>query len=67
MWRANKRGIIALLVGMALLLGLHFALRGYDVQLARQLLAVGVCALLFVVGLLSWLSVKPPQHEDEEP
>ena len=73
MWHANKKGIMTLIVGLALLLGVHFALREHDVQLARQVLALGVCILLFVVGLASWLSVKAPQDnapqdegEDEE-
>ncbi len=66
MWRANKKGILTLVVGLGLLLGLHFALRGHDAQLARQLLAVGTCLLLFIVGLVSWLSVKAPQDDGEE-
>ncbi len=66
MWRANKKGVLTLVVGLGLLLGLHFALRGHDVQLARQLLALGVCLLLFVVGLVSWMSVKPPPQDGED-
>ncbi len=66
MWQANKKGILTLVVGLGLLLGLHFALRGSHVELARQLLAVGVCVLLFAVGLASWLSVKPPHGNDED-
>ncbi len=58
MWRANKTGILVLLFGLAALLGIHFLIRPHDVQLARQVLAVGVCLLLFGVGLVSWLSVR---------
>ena len=60
MWRANKWGIIALLAGGCILFGIDLYLRPQDRQLADRVLAVGVCSLLFVVALASWLSV----HKD---
>ena len=58
MWRANKWGIIALLTGGAVLFGFDLYLRPRDKQLADQVLTVGVCSLLFVVALASWLSAR---------
>ena len=58
MWRANKWGIIALLAGGALLGGVHLYLRQQDKVLADQVLSVGVCSLIFIVALASWLSVR---------
>ena len=58
MWRANKWGIIALLVGGAVLFGFDLYLRPRDKQLADQVLTVGVCSLLFVVALASWISAR---------
>ncbi len=66
MWRANKRGIIVLTVGLALLGGIHYLVTPHNEQLADQLLALGFCLLLFAVGLASWLSVKTPEPEEEE-
>ena len=58
MWRANKWGIVALLVGGAVLFGFDLYLRPRDKQLADQVLTVGVCSLLFVVALASWISAR---------
>lgn len=58
MWRANKWGIIALLIGGAVLFGFDLYLRPRDKQLADQVLTVGVCSLLFVVALASWISAR---------
>ncbi|MDO4953981.1 MAG: hypothetical protein Q4E43_02420 [Akkermansia sp.] len=58
MWRANKWGIIALLIGGAVLFGFDLYLRPRDRQLADQVLTVGVCSLLFVVALASWISAR---------
>ena len=58
MWRANKWGIIALLIGGAVLFGVDLYLRPRDKQLADQILTVGVCSLLFVVALASWISAR---------
>ncbi len=60
MWKANKWGIIALLIGGAILFGIDLYLRPQDKLLADQVLTVGVCSLLFIVALASWLSV----HKD---
>ena len=57
MWKANKWGIIALLAGGGILFGIDLYLRPRDKVLADQVLTVGVCSLLFVVALASWLSV----------
>ena len=58
MWRANRWGIIALLVGGAVLFGFDLYLRPRDKQLADQVLTVGVCSLLFVVALASLVSAR---------
>ena len=58
MWRANKWGIVALLIGGAVLFGFDLYLRPRDKHLADQVLTVGVCSLLFVVALASWLSAR---------
>lgn len=58
MWEANKVGVIVLLVG-AVLLGAAYALvQGERPELARQIVAAGVCVLLFSVALGTWLSVR---------
>lgn len=57
MWKANKWGIISLLIGGAILFGIDLHLRPQDKLLADQVLTVGVCSLLFIVALASWLSV----------
>ncbi len=71
MWNANKKGLIVLLAGLALLGGLHYFLSPAHPQLADQILALGFCLLLFGVGLATWLSVKTPEadagEEDDEP
>ncbi len=67
MWKANKAGIITLAAGLALLGGIHYLVTPHNEQLADQILALGFCLLLFVVGLASWLSVKTPEAEEDEP
>lgn len=58
MWNANKKGIIALAIGFALLGAAYALLAEQDKLLAQQTLAVGICALLFVVALWTWLSAR---------
>lgn len=58
MWRANKVGICVLLAGMLGLGVAHVLLRGQDEQLAQQVLALGICVLLFGVALGTWISVR---------
>ncbi len=66
MWRHNKVGIIALFVGLALLGGAYALIAPCNPLLARQVLSLGVCVLLFAVALASWVSVKKPREDDEE-
>ncbi len=66
MWNANKKGILVLGAGLALLGGIHYLVTPHNEALADQILALGFCLLLFAVGLASWLSVKTPEAEGEE-
>ncbi len=59
MWKHNKVGIMVLLGGLAALGGVYAWLAPQDKQLAEQVVSAGVCALLFAVGLASFLSVRP--------
>lgn len=58
MWKHNKVGIIALLIGMALLGAVYAYLHPQDAVLAERVVSAGFCALLFTVGLASFLSVR---------
>ncbi len=58
MWQANKISIIILLIGFAALGGTYLYLAPQDKQLAERVLYTGICALLFVVALANWLSVR---------
>lgn len=58
MWKANKGGIIALLVGGGILGAAYWYLKPENEELARQVLATGVCVLLLVVATLSWISAR---------
>ncbi len=58
MWQANKISIIILLIGFAALGGTYLYLASQDKQLAERVLYTGICALLFVVALANWLSVR---------
>lgn len=58
MWKHNKIGIMALLGGLALLGAVYLYLRPQDAVLAERVASAGFCALLFVVGLASFLSVR---------
>lgn len=58
MWKANKVSIIILITGFAALGGAYCYLAPQDELLARRVLYTGICALLFVVALANWLSVK---------
>lgn len=58
MWKANKPFIIMLLVGMALLAGAYVFLFPQDPLLAERVAGTGFCVLLFVVALLTYLSVR---------
>lgn len=59
MWQHNKIGILALLVGSAVLGGTYVWLAPQDKALADKVVCTGFCLLLFVVGLASFLSVRP--------
>ena len=58
MWQANKVGIIALLVGGAILGIIYSLIHPRDELLAQQIMACGFCILLFSVAMGSWLSVR---------
>lgn len=59
MWQHNKIGILALLGGSAVLAGTYVWLAPQDKDLADKVVSTGFCLLLFVVGLASYLSVRP--------
>lgn len=56
MWQANKTAILLLMVGMAALGGLYSYLAQGDELLARKVLSSGICMLLLLLGLFSWLT-----------
>lgn len=58
MWQANKWGIIALVLGLAIVLGISFYVEKDAPMLAEQVRAVGICAVLFLVSMATWLSVR---------
>lgn len=58
MWKHNKVGIIALLTGMALLGAVYTYLHPQDAVLADRVASAGFCALLFTVGLASFLTAR---------
>lgn len=58
MWQANKISILVLLIGLAGLVGAYVYLAPQDELLARRVLYTGICALLFVVAVANWLSLK---------
>jgi hypothetical protein len=58
MWQANKISIIILLIGFAALGGAYWYLAPQDKVVAERVLYTGICALLFVVGLANWLSLR---------
>lgn len=58
MWKANKAGILALLAGGCVLGAAYWYLKPEDEELARQVLATGVCVLLLVVATVSWISAR---------
>lgn len=58
MWKHNKVGIMALLIGLTLLGAVYAYLRPQDAVLAERVTSAGFCTLLFGVGLASFLSVR---------
>ena len=58
MWQANKVAIIGLLAGLAVLGGAYWDRAPQDKLLAERVLYTGICALLFVVALANYLSVR---------
>lgn len=58
MWKANKTAIVALLLGLAALGGLHAYLLSVDADLARKVFSTGVCLLLLIVGCFSWFGAR---------
>ncbi len=58
MWQANKLSIIVLTLGFAVLGGAYWYLAPQDELLAKRVLYTGICALLFVVAVANWLSLK---------
>ena len=58
MWQANKVSMIILIIGFAILGGVYWYLAPQDKQVAERVLYTGICALLFVVALANWLSLR---------
>lgn len=58
MWQANKISIIILAIGFAALGGAYWYLAPQDKLLAERVLYTGICALLFVVAVANWLSLR---------
>ena len=58
MWQANKVSIIILIIGLAILGGVYWYLAPQDKLVAERVLYTGICALLFVVALANWLSLR---------
>lgn len=58
MWQANKLSIIILATGFAALGGVYWYLAPQDKLLAERVLYTGICALLFIVALANWLSLR---------
>lgn len=57
-WQANKIGFSILLIGLAALGAAYWHLMDKDLQLAKQVLAGGICLLLFGVATGTWLSAR---------
>ena len=58
MWQANKISIIILAVGFAALGGAYWYQAPQDKLLAERVLYTGISALLFVVAVANWLSLR---------
>ena len=58
MWQTNKVSIIILIIGLAILGGVYWYLAPQDKLVAERVLYTGICALLFVVALANWLSLR---------
>ena len=58
MWQSNKISIIILALGFAALGGAYWYLAPQDKLLAERVLYTGICALLFVVAVANWLSLR---------
>ena len=58
MWQSNKISIIILALGFAALGGAYWYLAPQDKLLAERVLYTGICALLFVVAVVNWLSLR---------
>lgn len=58
MWKHNKVGIIVLLIGLVLLGVAYAYLHPQDAVLADRVVSAGFCALLFSVGLASFLTAR---------
>ena len=58
MWQANKVSIIILLIGFAVLGGAYWYLAPQDNLVAERVLYTGICALLFVVALAYYVSIR---------
>lgn len=59
MWQANKWGIIALAVGLAAVGAVYWYFHSIgDTDTADKVGSTGLCAVLFIVGLGSYLSAR---------
>lgn len=67
MWQANKWGIIALLAGLFAVGAAYFKLHAAgNVDLANKVGATGVCAVLFIVGLATYLAARKGMAEADD-
>ncbi len=77
MWQANKLGIIALVTGLLAVGAAYWKLQAAgEPELAQKVAFTGVCAVLFLVGLGTYLAARSgmsameadfePEGEDDE-
>ena len=64
MWQANKWGIIALAIGLAAVGAGYWYFQSIgDMDTANKVGSTGMCAVLFIVGLGSYLSARSRRDE----
>lgn len=67
MWQANKWGILALLAGLFAVGAAYFKLLAAGKpDMADKVGATGLCAVLFIVGLATYLSARQGGDGGEE-
>lgn len=67
MWQANKWGILALVAGLFAVGAAYFKLQAAgETDLANKVGATGVCAVLFIVGLVTYLMARQGCADDAD-